>query len=87
MKIRFHRLFGKRYRKLTPVLQKKVDVTIALFMRDPKATRLQNHALVGELIGKRAISVTGDVRIIYEMEGDHVIVLLLDVGTHTQVYG
>lgn len=86
MIIRYHRLFEKRYRKLSPELQRKVDSAVGIFVRAPFAPRLRNHGLIGVLLGKRAISVTGDVRIIYEMEGDHLLVLFLDVGTHTQVY-
>ncbi len=87
MTIRFHKRFIKRYDKLPSSVRRKVDATISIFHSDPFTARLRNHPLVGSLCGQRAISVTGDVRIIYEMEGDHVMVLLLDVGTHTQVYG
>ncbi len=86
MIIQFHRYFEKRYQKLSLSLQQKVDQTIRAFAQDPRAPKLRNHALSGTLLGKRAISVTGDVRIIYEMQGEHVIVLFLDVGSHAQLY-
>lgn len=86
MILRFHRSFEKRYKKLYPALQMKVDATIRIFAKDPHAKRLRNHALAGSLSGKRAISVTGNVRIIYETEDKHVTVLFLDVGTHAHVY-
>lgn len=45
---------------------------------------LDDHALHGKLAGKRAFSVTGDMRVIY-VELDDVIVFL-DIGNHDQVY-
>lgn len=36
--------------------------------------------------GKRAFSVTGDMRIIFEEFDDYVLVIMLDIGTHAQVY-
>lgn len=38
------------------------------------------------MLGKRAISVMGDMRIIFEEFNDYTLVLMLDVGTHNQVY-
>jgi len=87
MNIRFHRLFGKRYQKLPLTLQQKVDAAIRLFARDPRASQLRNHALTGVLIGKRAFSVTGDIRVIFEMIDDYAVVLLVDVGAHSQLFG
>lgn len=36
--------------------------------------------------GKRSFSVTGDMRIIFEEHENYTMVLMLDVGTHNQVY-
>ncbi|MBP9710606.1 type II toxin-antitoxin system mRNA interferase toxin, RelE/StbE family [Patescibacteria group bacterium] len=72
--------------KLSPFLREKIDRVIMLFEQTPFAPSLCNHALVGALKDKRAISVTSDIRIIYEMEGEHAVVLFLDVGRHGQVY-
>ena len=87
MNLRFHRRFDKRYAKLTPKLQVKVDRTIERFVADPFDPLLKNHALTGQLLGKRAFSVTGDYRVVFEEYKDYTLVLLLDVGTHNQVYG
>ena len=46
---------------------------------------LFDHPLTGKLEGKRAFSITGDIRVIY-VETDDAIVLF-DIGTHAQVYG
>jgi addiction module RelE/StbE family toxin len=86
MIIHVHLRFKKRYLKLSPFLREKIDGVIMLFEQNPFAPSLRNHALGGALKDKRAISVTSDVRIIYEMEGEHTVVLFLDVGRHAQVY-
>ena len=86
MKLIFHKKFDKAYAKLSSKLQMKVDETLEIFCKNPFARHLRNHALKERLEGKRAISVTGDIRIIFEEYSDYAIVELLHVGKHTQVY-
>jgi len=57
---------------------------LLLFMTGERGRPLHDHALTGKLDGKRAFSVTGEVRVIY-VELKNAIVLL-DIGTHNQVY-
>lgn len=45
---------------------------------------INDHSLAGSLVGKRAFSITGDIRVIYH-EADQYYEFL-DVGTHSQVY-
>lgn len=86
MKIRYHRYFLKRFKKLSPDIKEKTITAIGKFSRNPRAPNLRNHALKGRLLGKRAFCVTGDVRVIFEEFDDYVLVIMLDVGTHNQVY-
>lgn len=86
MKIKFHKFFEKRYSKLTPKLKLKVNETILKFRNNPFDPVLGNHPLKGVMLGKRGISVTGNYRIIFEEYEDYTLVLILDVGTHPQVY-
>ena len=86
MKIVYHKNFLKRYKKLSKDLRTKVEDAILLFSKNPKNKKLQNHALKGNMKGKRAISVAGDVRIIFEEHDNYVLVIMLDVGSHNQVY-
>ena len=79
MQILRHKNFKKRYKRLTKPLIEK-------FYQNPFDPLLENHPLKGSMLGKRAISVTGDVRIIFEEHGNYVLVIMLDVGTHNQVY-
>lgn len=86
MEIRYHKRFLKHYQKLNDDLKRRVSTKLSLFFEDPLDKTLKNHALAGELAGKRALSVTGDVRIIFEENDGYAFVLFLDVGTHNQVY-
>jgi len=74
MKIRFHKSYLK------------AEERIGLFLEDRSDSRLKDHPLTGNLKDKRAFSVTGDYRIIYqEIEGE-LVLIFLDIGTHSQVY-
>lgn len=86
MIIRFHGQFAKRYDKLPRKIQKKVDVVLEKFRKDPFDDTLKNHALKGPMADKRAIYVSGDLRIIFEEYDNYILVIMLDVGTHNQVY-
>jgi len=86
MKIAHHHKFNKSYAKLDAKHQVKVDAALETFQANPKASVLDNHPLKGDLAGKRAIRVTGDLRIVFEEFEDYAMVLLVDVGSHNQVY-
>ena len=86
MQIRYHKRFEKHYQKLSDELKNKVQQKIAVFSQNPLDRQLKNHALTGKLFGKRAFSVTGDMRVIFEEFEDYTLVLFVDVGTHNQVY-
>ena len=86
MRIVRHRNFKKRYQRLDKYIRGKADLAMEKFYRNPFDPLLRNHALKGDMVGRRAISVTGDVRIIFEEHDNYVLVIMLDVGTHNQIY-
>lgn len=86
MKIQLHKNFEKNFKALPKNLREKTIQTIKIFAKNPKDIRLKNHALKGKLKGKRAFSVTGDIRVIFEEIDGYVLVLMLDIGTHNKVY-
>jgi mRNA-degrading endonuclease YafQ of YafQ-DinJ toxin-antitoxin module len=55
-------------------------------MDQPFPPTLKNHGLTGKLRGLRAISAGYDLRVVYEEEGGHATVLLLNTGSHDEVY-
>ena len=86
MILKLHRDFKKSFEKLPTKHQDKVNEILDQFLENPNDRTLRNHELKGKLNGKRAISVTGDLRIIFQEFEDYTVVLLSDVGTHSQVY-
>lgn len=86
MQIQYHKNFTKNFKKLTPKLQQKTLTAIEQFTKDPHNPLLRNHALKGRMQGLRAFSVSGDVRIIFQEKDNYVLVIMLDVGIHNQVY-
>lgn len=86
MKIIYKKRFDKSFQKIGLRLQNKIIETIQKFQKNPLDPILKNHELKGSMTGKRAISVTGDVRIIFEEYDNYMLVIMLDVGTHNQVY-
>ena len=86
MKIKFHKKFEKQYEKLPDSLKKKTKVVIQLFAKNPKHSSLKNHPLKGQMKGLRSLIVTGDIRIIFQVEGDYVIIVFLSIGGHSKVY-
>lgn len=85
LKAVFHKNFKKEYQKLPPKIREAFNERIRLFVKNPKNSVLKDHKLSGMLKNKRAFSVIGDVRTIYE-HLDKNTIKLLAIGTHSQVY-
>ena len=66
MEIKRHKRFIKKFNKLPPHLQKKTRKVVEVFVNDSFHPSLKNHALSGRLEGMRAISVSGDIRIVFD---------------------
>ena len=83
---RSYRKFVKRDRSL----QKRIDEALSLMRDDVFYPPLGTHKLSGELVGLWACSCGYDCRIIFALESDpgsgEEIILLLDIGTHDEVY-
>lgn len=84
MEILFAPRFTKQYRKLTSQQQEAADAAIRNFQKDPFHPALRNHPLKGKLAGIRSVKAGYDLRLIYEEQGGHLVVLFLAVGTHDQ---
>lgn len=85
--VRRHRNFEKSFKKRighNRKLRAQFAARLSLFYSGQRDYLLDDHALAGSLAGKRAFSITADVRVIYEeFPGE---IILLDIGTHNQVY-
>lgn len=87
MKINYAKSFHKAARKLSRQNSLRVLKALSIFEKNPFDPSLQNHKLKGVQKDQRSISAGYDLRIIYREQGNHAIVLCIDVGTHKQVYG
>lgn len=86
MQIIFKKSFIKQYAKLGNQRQANVDESLRIFRRNPSDPKLRNHLLKGKLGGFRAISAGFDLRIVFKAAPDYIIVELIAVGSHNQVY-
>jgi addiction module RelE/StbE family toxin len=85
MKIDYTKNFEKQYLKLPEKIQNKFKSRLRLFLLDPYAPQLRNHSLRGKYEGFYSINVTGDIRALYRIENEQ-IVLFSFIGTHSQLY-
>jgi len=86
MKIIYHKIFLKSFKKLSSKDKETVKKTLGIFSKNPFDKKLRNHALKGRMQDKRAISVKGDFRIIFVEQDEYLIVVMLDLGKHNRVY-
>jgi addiction module RelE/StbE family toxin len=85
----FVRAFRRTIKK-HPTLNKDIEETLRLLVKDPFAPQLETHKLKGKLSGSWACSVGYGLRIVFDFvksekqkEDD---IFLLEIGTHDEVY-
>ncbi len=78
--------FRKQLKKLPLLYQKQFLERIKLFIVDQTDPRLRVHPLKGRYAGCWSMNINGDIRVIYQDSGDSIILLIL-IGTHSQLYG
>lgn len=86
MNIQYLPTFKKQYKKLPLKLQEQFDVRLRLFLDDPTAPQLRVHPLKGTFAGYWSMNVNGDLRALYRLVGDELVIFAL-IGTHSQLYG
>lgn len=83
------RHFDRRVSKFTqahPEVKKHLARVLRDLESDPFQSRLRLHALKGELEGLHAVSVTHAYRITLTLRVTKKEIVLLDIGTHDEVY-
>lgn len=85
--------FKRAFRKFTrrnAKLQQQIETTLIEMEADVFASALSTHKLSGNLYGLWACSCGYDCRIIFSIEsgesGEKEVIVLLDIGTHDEVY-
>lgn len=87
MIIRYHKRFLKHFKQRIlphPSLDRKFNIRLHQFISNPKQALLNDHTLLGDLEGYRSFSITGDIRVVYHVEGNAI--KFYDIGSHNQVY-
>jgi addiction module RelE/StbE family toxin len=80
----FKRSYRKRVKK-NEKLKKEILAKDGMFLTSPSSSQLRTHKLSGKLEGLWAFSVDDDCRVIFEFIGEDR-VLLIDIGSHNEVY-
>jgi mRNA-degrading endonuclease YafQ of YafQ-DinJ toxin-antitoxin module len=81
--------FDRRARKFLarhPDLRPKLAETLTQLSADPFQSGLRLHALSGKLQGLQAVSLTYSYRITLTLQITEQEILLLDIGSHDEVY-
>jgi addiction module RelE/StbE family toxin len=85
----FKRSFQKVIKK-NPQLKDKIFEVLRLLGEDPFIPSLKSHKLTGNLAGFWSCSVSYDCRIIFSFSEDEecleMIILLINIGSHDEVY-
>ena len=76
----------RRFLKRHPDLFERYHKTLALLELDPFHPSLRLHSLEGRLAGLHAVSISLQYRITLELEVREQEILLVDVGSHREVY-
>ena len=80
--LRTARKFVQRH----PDLESELEAVLKQLEDDPRAPRLRLHALQGKHRGKHAVSLTYSHRIVLVLRVLAKEIVLLDIGTHDEVY-
>ncbi len=93
MKIIFSKPFQKKYKRIidkNPLSIKKINQTLILLERNMFDKSLEIHKLTGKLYGHWASSCGKDCRIVFRIinsiYNNEPVILLIDIGTHDEVY-
>jgi len=82
--------FDRRARKFLtrhPDLRPRLAETLVKLRADPFEPSLRLHPLTGKLQGLQAVSLTYTYRITLTLQITEHEILLLDIGSHGEVYG
>ena len=81
----FKRIYNKKI-KNNNELKKKFWKGMDLFFKDCFTPRLRTHKLTGKLEGLWAFSIDYDCRIVFKFLSKWDEILLIDLGSHDEVY-
>ncbi|MBI3624080.1 type II toxin-antitoxin system mRNA interferase toxin, RelE/StbE family, partial [Candidatus Saccharibacteria bacterium] len=77
MIVRYLPKFKKQYKKLPKEFQEQFDERLQLFLVDPTLPKLKVHPLKGNFAGYWSMNVNGDIRALYIIQGETIIIFAL----------
>lgn len=84
-RIDFTKSFTKQFEKLRPGQKEHFYDRLELFQENPHDRRLRDHALKGTYSGFRSIDIEYDLRALYYIETDRIVIFAF-IGSHSQLY-
>ncbi|AFL73619.1 type II toxin-antitoxin system YafQ family toxin [Thiocystis violascens] len=78
---------ARKFLRKHPDLRPTLRDTLNDLSRDPFEPKLKLHALAGKLEGMQAVSLTYSYRLTLLLRVTEGEIVLLDIGTHDEVYG
>jgi addiction module RelE/StbE family toxin len=78
---------SRKFLRKHPALKSKYAATLERLRLDPLQPALRLHPLQGDLAGCHAISLTHSYRITLTLKITEQEIILLDIGSHDEVYG
>ncbi len=81
----FRSSYRKRVRQ-NERLRSEFREAVVAFAENPFNPVLQTHRLTGRLAGLWAFSVDDDCRVVFAFINEGTAALLMDIGTHSEVY-
>lgn len=88
VKILYTAKFWETYKELIKegnVTENQIEQNVRWFCNNPEDTRIFNHELKKNLLGKSSFSINNNIRIVYRWLGKN-IVQFLKIGGHKEVY-
>ncbi|OGG64450.1 hypothetical protein A3C18_04085 [Candidatus Kaiserbacteria bacterium RIFCSPHIGHO2_02_FULL_54_11b] len=91
-------VFSRRFARALEKLKRSGKFSVAVADDYKRVTELlktgqrlpsifRDHALIGDYLGYRECHIKGDLLLVYEYREDIVVILLIDIGSHSQIFG
>lgn len=78
---------ARKFLRKHPDLKSTVKETLEQLQQDPFKPGLKLHGLSGNLAGIQAVSITHSYRLILTLKITDQEIILIDIGSHDEVYG
>ncbi len=73
---------------LKPHVVKEIKVVIdTLASGTSLSSEYRDHQLHGELSAYRECHIQGDLLLVYQFQADVLVLVLIDIGSHSQIFG